>query len=157
MADPAVAPPPPLAWRAPLRAGLQVLLLALLALLVFWPRPVWGLSGDGARLFDLHCAGCHPQGGNVIRRGRTLGEAALRRQGIEGAAAIAGIARSGIGRMDGYAAVLGEGGAEQVGTWVWEQALAGWPRHAEPPKAPSMVPSMVPSMDKAADFAVPGD
>jgi cytochrome c6 len=85
---------------------------------------------DGARLFQQTCAGCHPHGGNIIRRGRTLQESALRRQGIDSAAAVAQIAAEGIGRMDGYAAALGEGGAERVGLWVWEQALADWPRQA---------------------------
>jgi cytochrome c6 len=103
--------------------------LALLAvlLLVFWPRPVWGLPDDGARLFELSCAGCHPRGGNIIRRGRTLRLEALRRQGIEGSAAVAQIAAEGIGRMGGYADALGPGGSDRVGAWVWRQAEAGWP------------------------------
>jgi len=114
-------------------------ILALLAvlLLVFWPQPAWGLPAaggdgvaDGARLFQQTCAGCHPHGGNIIRRGRTLRESALRRQGIDSAAAVAQIAAEGIGRMDGYAGALGEGGPERVGLWVWEQALADWPRQA---------------------------
>ncbi len=87
-------------------------------------------TAPGARLFDLHCAGCHPNGGNVIRRGRGLRQADLRRQGIEGEAAIAAIAAGGIGRMDGYAAALGEGGPEVVAAWVWQQAQADWPRHS---------------------------
>ncbi len=114
---------------APLRR-----LLALLAvlLLVFWPRPVWGLVDDGAHLFELSCAGCHPRGGNIIRRGRTLRLEALRRQGIEGPAAVAVIAAEGIGRMGGYAEALGPGGAELVGDWVWRQAEAGWPATSAP-------------------------
>jgi cytochrome c6 len=110
----------------------QLLLALALLLLVFWPQPAWGIASEASQLFDLHCAGCHPHGGNIIRRGRTLQEAALRRQGIEGPAAVARIAAAGIGRMDGYAAVLGEGGAERVGEWVWQQAQAGWPRRPLP-------------------------
>jgi cytochrome c6 len=118
--------------RSRMAAVARLLLVLALLLLVFWPQPAWGLASEGGRLFDLHCAGCHPQGGNIIRRGRTLKEPVLRREGIDGPAAVAMIAASGIGRMDGYGAVLGEGGAERVGDWVWQQALAGWPRTEVP-------------------------
>jgi cytochrome c6 len=120
-------------WRSRLIALVQALLLATVLLLVFWPRPAWGLPADGGHLFELHCAGCHPGGGNIIRRGRTLRLADLQRQGIDGPAAVARIAAIGIGRMDGYGAVLGEDGAEPLGAWVWEQALANWPRSPVPP------------------------
>ncbi len=86
------------------------------------------LAAAGALLFQRHCVGCHVNGGNVVRRGRTLRRHALLRNGIEGPEAIARIAAEGLGRMAGYRDALGEGGAEAVGAWVWQQALAGWPR-----------------------------
>jgi cytochrome c6 len=147
----------------------QVVALLIALLLVFWPQPAWGILAvadpapgvpahlDGARLFAQTCAGCHPNGGNIIRRGRTLRESALRRQGIEDADAVAQIAAAGIGRMDGYAAVLGEGGAERVGAWVWQQALADWPRQAPSPvaaPAPAVAPG-VPFLDSRTDSADP--
>jgi cytochrome c6 len=82
----------------------------------------------GGRLFELHCAGCHVQGGNIIRRGKTLKLAALERNGLANPAAIALVARAGRGQMGGYGQVLGEGGAEAVAAWVWQQAQDGWPR-----------------------------
>lgn len=133
MADPASQSQGDGTWRSRLIAWIQALLLAALLLCVFWPRPAWGLPVDGGHLFELHCAGCHPRGGNIIRRGRTLRLADLQRQGIDGPEAVARIAAAGIGRMDGYGAMLGEGGAEPLGAWVWEQALANWPRSAVPP------------------------
>jgi len=33
-----------------------------------------------------------------------------------------------IGWAGGYAAALGEGGADAVAAWVWQQALEDWPR-----------------------------
>jgi cytochrome c6 len=107
-----------------------VLGLALVGAL-FWPPPAWGATeaphaDPGARLFENHCLGCHVHGGNVIRRGRTLKLKALERNGISGPEAIAVIAAEGIGSMAGYGKVLGEGGAEAVGRWVWQQALTGW-------------------------------
>jgi cytochrome c6 len=82
----------------------------------------------GSSLFGAHCAGCHLQGGNIIRRGKTLKMAALERNGITSPEAIAAIAAGGVGQMGGYAQVLGEGGPEAVAAWVWQQALDGWPR-----------------------------
>ena len=108
--------------------------MLLPALLVFWPAAAWGsgdlpASGDsGAALFGQHCAGCHVNGGNIIRRGKTLKLAALERQGLASADAIAAIAAQGVGQMGGYGAVLGEPGVEQVAAYVWEQAQAGWPK-----------------------------
>jgi cytochrome c6 len=124
--------------------GLVALVLAMaLIWALFWPPSAWGLPtdppvgpaeevkggpGDGARLFENLCVGCHLNGGNVVRRGRTLKREALQRNGITGPEDVARIAAAGIGRMSGYGAMLGEGGSEAVGRWVWQQALSGWPR-----------------------------
>lgn len=116
--------------------GLVALSLAIaLIWALFWPPAAWGLAeavkgdaGEGARLFENHCVGCHLNGGNVVRRGRTLKREVLERNGISGPEDVARIAAAGIGRMSGYGAALGEGGSEAVGRWVWQQALTGWPR-----------------------------
>jgi cytochrome c6 len=79
-------------------------------------------------LFANHCAGCHVNGGNIIRRGKNLHLAALERNGIDGPERIAVIAAAGQGQMSGYAAVLGEGGAEAVAGYVWQQAQLDWPK-----------------------------
>lgn len=105
----------------------RALTLLLVVLLAWWPLPAQA-AADGAQLFDTNCAGCHVQGGNIIRRGRTLKLAALERQGLASPEAIATVAAAGIGQMDGYAAVLGDGGAEAVAAYVWQQAQEGWPR-----------------------------
>ena len=136
--------------KAALILGWLLLLLGLLHWL-FQPLPAWGLSQEpqelqepqepqvaalaspaqlveGGRLFANTCAGCHLNGGNIVRRDRTLKLKALQRRGIDGPEAIARIAAEGIGRMDGYAKVLGPDGPEKVGAWVWKQALENWPR-----------------------------
>jgi len=137
--------------KAALILGWLLLLLGLLHWL-FQPLPAWGLPqaslsqaglpqepqvaalaspaqlAQGGRLFANTCAGCHLNGGNIVRRDRTLKLKALQRRGIDGPEAIARIAAQGIGRMDGYAKVLGPDGPEKVGAWVWKQALENWPR-----------------------------
>ena len=85
-------------------------------------------SDQGAALFQLHCAGCHLNGGNILRRGKTLKQAALERQGLASEQAIAAIAASGVGQMSGYRDALGDDGIAEVAAWVWAQAQAGWPR-----------------------------
>jgi mono/diheme cytochrome c family protein len=92
------------------------------------PGPAWATGADGARLFEATCAGCHPHGGNIIRRGRTLRIEALQRRGLDGEAAIAAVVAGGVGQMAGYGAALGDSGVETVAAWVWQQALEGWPR-----------------------------
>jgi cytochrome c6 len=107
-------------------ALLRRLLLALVLVLgLSVAQPAWA---DGAQLFELHCAGCHLNGGNIIRRGKTLKLAALERQGIASQEAIAAIAAQGQGQMSGYAEALGEDGIQQVAEWVWQQSQAGWPK-----------------------------
>lgn len=126
------------------RVALTFLLALVLGWLILWPRPALGaIEGtegsaaaasapiSGAALFGQHCAGCHVNGGNVIRRGKTLKLAALRRAGLESAADVALVAANGQGQMGGYGEVLGPGGAEAVGAWVWQQALADWPKSEE--------------------------
>lgn len=111
------------------RRWLCTLLAALAALVVLWPTPAWGLveGGDlGGQLFAHHCDACHHNGGNLIRRSKTLKLGALERRGLASPEAIAQIAASGIGQMGGYADQLGPGGPEAVGAWVWEQAQKAW-------------------------------
>jgi cytochrome c6 len=105
------------------------LLLGLVALVALWPMPAWGVSdasNQGAQLFENHCAACHRDGGNIIRRSRTLKLGALERRGLASPEAIALIAASGIGQMGGYGDALGPGGPEAVGAWVWQQAQNAW-------------------------------
>ena len=113
----------PLAWAF----GMTLSLGLLAGGLLLGPGPAQAAGSDGAALFQAHCAGCHVHGGNIIRRGRTLKLQALERNGITSAAAIATIAAEGIGQMGGYGQVLGPVGPEQVGEYVWQQALVGWP------------------------------
>jgi len=82
----------------------------------------------GRQLFEAHCVGCHVQGGNIVRRDRTLHLAALQRYGFADPEAIATIAADGLGRMSGYAEALGDDGPRAVAAWVWQQALSDWPR-----------------------------
>ena len=62
-------------------------------------------SDSGESLFKNNCAGCHINGGNIIRRSKNLKISSLKRNGIDNPEAIAKIARQGVGIMSGYEAV----------------------------------------------------
>ena len=91
------------------------------------PNKVFALNENvGEHLFIENCAGCHINGGNIIRRNKTLKIKDLNRNGIENPKAIAKIAKEGIGSMSGYKDVLGEKGAQVVASWIWEQSHNAW-------------------------------
>ena len=80
----------------------------------------------GENLFKHNCAGCHINGGNIIRRSKNLKISSLKRNGIDNPEAIAEIARQGIGIMGGYIDDLGVNGDQIVANWVWGQAQKAW-------------------------------
>ena len=91
------------------------------------PNKVFALNENvGGNLFIKHCAGCHINGGNIIRRNKTLKEKDLKRNGVDTKEKIAKIAREGIGIMDGYEEVLGKKGDQLVANWILKQAQKAW-------------------------------
>ena len=109
--------------------GLISFFLSLFFLFIFisLPKGLNALNKDsGKELFKNNCAGCHINGGNIIRRSKNLKLSSLKRHGIDNPEAIAKIARQGIGIMAGYQDVLGDYGDQIVANWVWEQAQKAW-------------------------------
>ena len=80
----------------------------------------------GENLFKINCAGCHINGGNIIRRSKNLKLSSLKKNGIDNPEAIAKIARQGIGIMSGYEDQLGDNGDQLVANWVLDQAQRAW-------------------------------
>ena len=91
------------------------------------PKNLLALDTDSGKvLFRNHCAGCHLNGGNIIRRSKNLKIASLKKNGIHDPESIAKIARQGVGIMDGYKEQLGDNGDQIVANWIWEQAQKAW-------------------------------
>ncbi len=91
------------------------------------PKELNAIEADiGGNLFKHNCAGCHINGGNIIRRSKNLKISSLKRNGIDNPEAIAKIAREGKGIMSGYEDTLGTNGDQIVAKWVWEQAQKAW-------------------------------
>ena len=107
----------------------KILLVSIFCILFFinLPKQLNALETDlGENLFKNYCAGCHINGGNIIRRAKNLKISSLNRNGIDNPEAIAKIARQGIGIMDGYKDQLGDDGDKIVANWVWTQAQKAW-------------------------------
>ena len=81
---------------------------------------------QGAKLFKINCAGCHANGGNIIRRGKSFKKRALKRNGFESIAAISQIVTQGKGIMSAYADRLTAEEIDTVSGYVWQQAEQGW-------------------------------
>jgi cytochrome c6 len=81
---------------------------------------------EGAQIFELHCAGCHIHGGNIVRRNKTLKLKALQRNSMDTLAAISEIVTNGRGNMSAYKDRLTDDEIQTVAAYVLEQAEQGW-------------------------------
>ena len=81
---------------------------------------------DGATIFQANCIGCHPNGSNIIRRGKNLKQRALKRNGMDSLVAVKTLVAQGKNNMSAYAERLSETEIEAVSTYVLEQAENGW-------------------------------
>ena len=108
--------------------SLSSILLFLITTCLIPSNQSWALNNktEGEKIFLEHCSGCHVNGGNIIRRNKTLKISDLKRNGLDNPEAIAKVAQNGIGSMSGYNEVLGEGGEEIVANWIWEQSQKAW-------------------------------
>ncbi len=83
-------------------------------------------NGAGAEIFSFHCAGCHVNGGNIIRRGKNLKKNALKKYGMDSLAAITAIVTNGKNNMSAYKERLTTEEIQQVAAYVLEQAEKDW-------------------------------
>jgi cytochrome c6 len=111
--------------------SLRIWFILGLSLLTVWcgsgqPAVADTLPDRPAQLFSVECAGCHPRGGNIIRRGKTLKLRVLQRQKVDSVAAIAALITAGKGVMSAYSDRLSPDDIELLATYVWEQAQNNW-------------------------------
>jgi cytochrome c6 len=99
--------------------------IVLVGLVVFPMRPV-AAAADGTQLFKQNCAGCHLNGGNIIRRSKTLKLQALESNGFHGSVEIVQIVTMGKGNMSAYGDRLTPEDIQSVSSYVWDQAQVNW-------------------------------
>jgi cytochrome c6 len=81
---------------------------------------------NGTQIFSDHCAGCHINGSNIIRRGKNLKMKALKKNKMDSIEAIASIVKVGKNNMSAYKDRLTEQQIQDVATYVLEQAEKNW-------------------------------
>lgn len=81
---------------------------------------------DGSALFENYCAGCHPQGGNIIRRRQTLKLKSLERDGYNTLEPLADLVADGKNNMPGFAEKLTPTQIETISQFVLDAANQGW-------------------------------
>ena len=77
-------------------------------------------------LFVANCAGCHVNGGNIVRRGKTLKQRALKRNKVDSVEAIANLIENGKGAMSAYGDRLSPEAIDLLANYVWERAQNNW-------------------------------
>ncbi|MDZ8185219.1 MAG: c-type cytochrome [Nostoc sp. ChiSLP02] len=81
---------------------------------------------NGEQIFSVHCAGCHINGSNIIRRGKNLKKQALKKYGMDSIEAVISIVTNGKSNMSAYKDRLSEQQIQDVAAYVLEQAEKGW-------------------------------
>jgi cytochrome c6 len=90
-------------------------------------HPVLALeTNQGAKTFTVYCAGCHPHGSNIVRRGKNLTKRALKRNGVDSVEAIAYLVTNGKNNMSAFKDRLTEKQIKQVAAYVLQQAENNW-------------------------------
>lgn len=84
------------------------------------------ISATAAEVFSVNCAGCHSNGGNIIRGGKNLKQKALKRYGMDSIANIANLVTNGKNIMPSYKARLSEQQIMDVSAYVLSQAETDW-------------------------------
>lgn len=106
---------------------LTLVIITILLLITNFSLPAIAAdTTSGAQIFSVHCAGCHINGGNIVRRGKTLQKKALKKYGMDSLEAITSIVTNGKSNMSAYKDRLNEQQIQDVATYVLEQAETGW-------------------------------
>ncbi|HEY9653095.1 MAG TPA: c-type cytochrome [Coleofasciculaceae cyanobacterium] len=107
---------------------MKVTLIILLIVLTFtFSLPALAAdTTNGAKIFSVHCVGCHVNGGNIVRRGKTLKLKALKRNGMDSQEAIAALVANGKNNMSAFRDRLNTEEIEDVSAYVLEQADKNW-------------------------------
>jgi cytochrome c6 len=111
--------------------AMQRFILLMWSLLITWSMlgiaPALAANQtSGTEIFQAHCAGCHLNGGNIVRRGKTLKLKALERNGVNNLEAIATLVAEGKNNMPAYSDRLNPTQIQTVSNYVLSQAEHGW-------------------------------
>lgn len=106
---------------------LITIFISAIALVILITTPAFAASTtQTATIFTNNCAGCHLNGGNIVRRGKNLKSKALKKFGMDSTDAIAQLVKNGKNAMPAYKDRLTEAQIIDVSAYVLEQAKYDW-------------------------------
>ena len=104
-----------------------VLTLFLLLLLIFYPSSAIAQDiSDGSKIFTIHCAGCHPNGKNIIRRGKNLKLKALKKNKVDTLDSIMNLVSYGKNNMSAYEERLTQNEIKAGSQYILDKAQNNW-------------------------------
>jgi cytochrome c6 len=109
-----------------LKRLLITLLITLSLLTIPFNSALAADTANGAKIFSAECAGCHINGGNIIRRGKNLKLKPLKRNHLDSLEEIALLVSNGKNIMSAYKDKLSEQQIQDVSAYVLEQAAKDW-------------------------------
>ncbi len=108
---------------------IQVIVFVMIVLLLvpLLATPAFGADFDqGTQIFEAQCAGCHLNGGNIVRRGKNLKKRAMEKNGYTSVEAIANLVTQGKGNMSAYGDKLSPEEIQAVSQYVLQQSQTNW-------------------------------
>lgn len=105
-----------------------IIIISLIGLISFQPPTLAADLDNGAQIFRVNCAGCHINGSNIIRRGKNLKQAALKKNKVDSLEAISYLVANGKNNMSAYKDRLTPQDIQNVAAYVLEQAGKDWPK-----------------------------
>lgn len=105
---------------------IKIIFIITLVVLLNFNNLVLADELNSAKLFEINCAGCHPKGGNIIRRGKTLKLKDLKKFNMDSLLSVTDIVTNGKGNMSAYKERLTEQEINAVASYVLEQATENW-------------------------------
>jgi cytochrome c6 len=109
-----------------MRKIITIFICAIALIILFTPPTFAASTTETVTLFTNNCAGCHINGGNIVRRGKNLKSKALKKYGMDSVDAIAQLVKNGQYAMPAYKGRLTEQQIVDVSAYVLEQAKRGW-------------------------------
>ena len=106
---------------------LTITFAILISLALIDINPVLAVNlSNGAKIFSVQCAGCHPNGGNIVRRGQNLRLRNLRRHKLDSVETLAYLIANGKNNMSGFKDRLSTLEIQELSAYVLERAEKGW-------------------------------
>ena len=109
-----------------MRKLISILASAIAFIILVTPPALATSTTETATLFTNSCAGCHINGGNIVRRNKSLKSNALKKFGMDSPDAIAQLVKNGQSAMPAYKGRLTEQQIVDVSAYVLEQAKRNW-------------------------------